>query len=569
MPFAATPVLRRTTALAATSTLRALIGASTPLQYAALSSASAVPVTVTGTSVGGNNSRKTMFDPGVVNSGIPLGHPYPTEGGSVPIYSTMHGIVDKRNWEDGTPGWCKLCNEPIHRWIEHISRKDHALLDLHYTQLMETHRRWNPDALLRAVHDELGISDTEPFHRLFGRVDIEGRTQVFAMLMKLEEAGMLHFEHGRDTYLTRMIGGLRGLDHQGSLVLHECLMGPFLRLYPNGHIQDFSNLLDFISCSYNMETVYDMCGMYKLDKIALREHYGPSSPAALGLGGIATSSPAARGYENDLLESLNDAASAAGTPASAETPSSRQLVAHAARAAKLQEKAETLAFSRKTMFVRMVLGQLRWLLMPEQVHPAGYTFPPHIMTLGEVCLKALVVAIIETRLCEYMVRAEPVWLRFGLERRKLNRKNIVKSDDVVPRPVQFTYRPMASTFTDLYTCRPSAMDEQVQDGLTKRGLPPLKEFGAVPTNVMTTSAAAAAAAAGAAAAVAAVAAAEASREGRRRNRIKTVNVAEVRLARACAAAANSPAPPAAPTQPVAQRVVGVAGNGDVVHGVGG
>ncbi|GET87313.1 hypothetical protein, conserved [Leishmania tarentolae] len=435
-----------------------------------------------------SRSRVTMANGAADQGTNVLRPPYPTEGGSVPVYSMMHGQIDKRNWVFRNPQWCELCNEPVSRWLDHQSRKDHALLDLHYSQLAEWPRRWNPEEVLATFMDHLGIESVEPYHALFSKLDSEGRTKLYAMLVTLEEAGMLHFGSSRDTYLSRMAGGMRGLDHQGALVLHECLMGPFLRLFPNGLIQDYSNLLDFISCSYNMETVYDMCGMYTLDKVALRERYGPSSPAAMGLGGVATCSSASRGYENDLFASLSatsssssaafdTAADAVSAPGVSSGTTTRLAQLQAARAAKLQEKSEEEAFSRKTTFVRQLLGQLRWLLMPEQEHPAGFTFPPHIITLGELCLKGLVVAIIETRLCEYMVRAEPVWVSFGLERRRLKQSAIANADDVVPQPVQYSYRPMARDLCDLYSTQPSALDAMVQAGLLKKKLPTLKAFG--------------------------------------------------------------------------------------------
>ncbi|CBZ25138.1 conserved hypothetical protein [Leishmania mexicana MHOM/GT/2001/U1103] len=437
-----------------------------------------------------SRARVTTANAAGDNGANVLRPPYPTEGGSVPVYSMMHGQIDKRNWVFRNPQWCELCNEPVSRWLDHQSRKDHALLDLHYSQLAEWPRRWNPEAVLSTFMEHLGIDSVEPYHALFSKLDSEGRTELYAILVKLEEAGMVHFGSSRDTYLSRMVGGLRGLDHQGALVLHECLMGPFLRLFPNGLIQDYSNLLDFISCGYNMETVYDMCGMYTLDKVALREHYGPSSPAAMGLGGIATCSSASRGYENDMLASLSTTSSslssssasdsvadAASAPGGGSGTKTRLAQLQAARAAKLQEKSEEEAFSRKTAFVRQLLGQLRWLLLPEQEHPAGFTFPPHIITLGELCLKGLVVAIIEARLCEYMVRAEPVWVSFGLERRKLKQSAIADADDVVPQPVQYSYRPMARDLSDLYSTQPSALDAMVQAGLQKKKLPTLKAFG--------------------------------------------------------------------------------------------
>ncbi|KAG5482927.1 hypothetical protein LSCM1_06965 [Leishmania martiniquensis] len=472
MPSSCTPLMRRS-----------------PIRRAAAAATATTPTLRAASTCMPSNARVTASDTTAALRANFLAPPYPTEGGSVPVYSMMHGQIDKRNWVFRNPQWCELCNEPVSRWIDHQSRKDHALLDLHYSQLAEWPRRWNPEAVLSTFMAHLGVESLEPYHALFSKMDREGRTELYAILVKLEEAGMVHFGSSRDTYLSRMMGGLRGLDHQGALVLHECLMGPFLRLFPNGLIQDYSNLLDFMSCSYNMETVYDMCGMYTLDKVALREQYGPSSPAAMGLGGVATSSSASRGYQNDLLASLSAASSsasavasdgaadAAGTTGGGSGSVNRLAQLRAARAAKLQEKSEEEAFSRKTAFVRQLLGQLRWLLLPEQEHPAGFTFPPHIITLGELCLKGLVVAIVETRLCEYMVRAEPVWLSFGLERRKLQQSAIAKAGDVVPPPMQYSYRPMARDLRDLYSTQPSALDKMVQAGLVKKRLPTLEAFG--------------------------------------------------------------------------------------------
>lgn len=72
------------------------------------------------------------------------------------------------------------------------------------------------------------------------------------MLVELSEAGMLNFDSPSETFLHRMQGGLRGMSAQGALVLHELILLPFMRLFPHAHIQDLSNLLDFVTCSYNL-----------------------------------------------------------------------------------------------------------------------------------------------------------------------------------------------------------------------------------------------------------------------------------------------------------------------------
>jgi hypothetical protein len=422
-----------------------------------------------------SGGRLNMHDSAVTSSAVPPLRPnYATEGGSVPVYSMLHGRVQRRNWVLHNPQWCDLCKEPVAQWVNHMGRKDHALMDMHYTCMMEWQRRWNPEHLIQAFQEHLGIDSIEPLHRLFSLEDQHGRNEIYAMLVKLEEAGMLSFGETRDTYLHMMLGGLRGMDQQGALVLHECLFKPFVHLYPDAHIQDYSNLVDFITCGYNMETVYDLCGMYTLDKLALKAQFGPTSPAAMGLGGIATSSSASFGYRNESTAASCTAAAATTTTAPVNPKAAQAQVAKARRE---QENMEEEAFSRKAAFMRQILGQLRWLLMPTQVHPAGYTFPEHIITLGEICLKALVVQIVASRVVEYTVRVEPVWHSFGFERRKRSVAEIAKArDDIVPRLFRYTHHTVMPSITELYSSSSTALDDYVAKGLHKKGLPVPKEF---------------------------------------------------------------------------------------------
>lgn len=386
-------------------------------------------------------------------TGLPS--PYPIEGGHVPIYSMVRGIVQKRNWIFRNPEWCDLCREPVAVWANHHGRKDHALMDQHYTALVECSRRWNPEQLLESFMEELHIP-MEQYHEYFRQYDRNHHNEIFAMLKTLEEGGMLYFGEPRNTFLHRLQGGLRGMDHQGALVLHYYLLGPLMRLYPDGHIQDFSNLVDFITCAYNMETVYDLCGMHELDEVAKHAQFKATSPAAMGLGGASTSSSASTGYRQDVLSSAG--ASGAGEQVNSSPESS------ASSSSSASQQKEEDAFSRKAVFVRQILGQLRWLTLPgDPVHPAGYTFPPHLITLGEICVKALVVEIIGARICEYMVRAEPVWRNFGFERKKLDvAKTVAKPTDVLPKPVVYHYRPMAEDKEDLFWTGPNTVDAELE-----------------------------------------------------------------------------------------------------------
>lgn len=507
--------------------------------------------TRTSFSISHNNTTTTSIGSSMSSShanmnnqaGSHLVYPYAVEGGPVPIYSMVHGRVQRRNWVFRNAQWCDLCREPVDHWLNHLSRKDHALLDLHYTAQLEWPRRWSPQQLLAQCAAHLPVPMLSCY-RDYASYEKMHRSEIYAMLVELEAAGMVHCGEVRDTFLARMQGGLRGMDNQGALVLHELLLGPFNRLYPDGHIQDYSNLLDFITCSYNLETVYDLCGLYTIDKIAIQSKFKPSSPAALGLGGISTSSSAADGYEHAAelppssqaapegdawrtqlrrhsmsapdssahsashrfnegiaSDSSNSSRSSSGGGEKESRESARARFL-ALRSQKQQRDRDEEAFSRKAVFMRQVLGQLRWTLLPGQPHPTGRTFAPHLIVLGELCLRALVVELILVRVCEYMMRAEPVWFAFGFERRRLPRtlvgptrrmdrrlrgaqrlsqqqlqmqspqqsalQNIImscdggeRSDGVVPIMQRWHYRYMSSQHDDLY-CVPKEAEEYTE-----------------------------------------------------------------------------------------------------------
>ncbi|CBH14223.1 KREPB7 [Trypanosoma brucei gambiense DAL972] len=397
--------------------------------------------------------QQASQNPPVGSANIPS--PYATEGGHVPIWSIVNGFVQKRNWVFRNPEWCDLCKEPVALWVNHHGRKDHALMDMHYTQMMEYPRRWNPEEVLVAFFDELQLP-VETYQRSYTCYERAHRNELYSMLVELEEAKMLYFGEPRNTYLHRMQGGLRGMDHQGALVLHRYILGPFMRLYPNAHIQDFSNLVDFVTCAYNMETVYDLCGFYTLDKVALKADYKPSSPAALGLGGIAVHSSPSHGFVQNAAESQQQSRRASSTASTGSRS-----------AADMDEE----AFSRKAVFVRQLLGQLRWLTLPCEEHPAGCKFPQHLMLLGEICLKYLVVEIIAARLCEYMVRVESVWRDHGYERVKLNVDKIMKQGrDILPEPIKYFYRPMSPNMDDLYSTKVGVLDEALEKAAVTQSL---------------------------------------------------------------------------------------------------
>ena len=115
---------------------------------------------------------------------VPLKPPYTTEGGHVPIYSMTNGRVSKRFWVFRNAAWCELCKEPVALWVNHHGRKDHALMDVHYTQLVEFPRTWDPQRILCSFIDLLGVP-LERYHRKYSKYDFERRCEVRSMMTHL------------------------------------------------------------------------------------------------------------------------------------------------------------------------------------------------------------------------------------------------------------------------------------------------------------------------------------------------------------------------------------------------
>lgn len=352
-----------------------------------------------------------------------LAHPYATEGGGpVPLYSKVHGRIQKRNWAFKNPSWCQICREPISLWVNHMGRKDHSLLDAHYTQIVEWPRKWDAEKMLREFAALHGLP-IESLQGRYSKYDQQRRGEIFAITQHLAERNVLSMGDPKLLFLNRMQGGLRGVDQQGALVLHQFILGPFMRLYPEEHIQNYSNLVDFCTCAYNLETVYDLCSFSKLDKISTKE-MKVTSPGAMGMGGQGSA------FGNNQGAELN-----AGAGKSAETQTD----------AEYEE-----AFSRKASFIRSLFGQLRWVTSNGREHPAGKKVPHDCIVLCEILVKALVAEIIACRLCEYIIRVEPIWREYGFERQVRDMPKRV-AEPLVRDLIRYHYRPMQHDGSDLYT----------------------------------------------------------------------------------------------------------------------
>lgn len=106
----------------------------------------------------------------------------------------------------------------------------------------------------------------------------------------------------------------------------------------------------------------------------------------------------------------------------------------------------------KPGFIRAVIGQLRWC-MERAPHPLGFEQPPHLQELGEITVKALLAEIVDGRVCEYIVRAEPVWRESGMERRKVKLRKEIVSDNA-PALECVSYRPLDRSGDDRYFAVP-------------------------------------------------------------------------------------------------------------------
>jgi hypothetical protein len=366
--------------------------------------------------------------------------PFPVRswrGTHVPVYSVLRGKVTKRDWTYHDPTWCGICNEPIAAWLTHIGRKDHSLLDTHYDLLVDfPSRRWDAQSVLEETltRKRLGAAgaDVTAYHKALDKTEHARRTELTALIDHLLRLEVLDIGErgGRRQQANHWFGS----NLEGHLAIHQFMIPMLTRLFPMCDLPVLSNFEDFISSAYNMETVYDVCGLRTIDPA--------SGGASDGADGANRGSGEGSGGWGD-----NDTASAT----SSQPPDT---------ATTTDTEGDTVRFSHKANFVRSVLAQLRWCLLEEEPPSflSGAARGGHVAVLGRQCALSLIAEMIDARVCEYVVRSEMVWHRHGMERRVLTGDPeaddaglFASRWDATPRPHVALYKSQALHADELYT----------------------------------------------------------------------------------------------------------------------
>ena len=241
-------------------------------------------------------------------------------------------------------------------------RMDHPLAAYHNAvERNDRHRRTELTCMLKFLIDEGVVSDelhAEPFSGPINpTVMMRWRKRLLKRMSERRTHGSLHLtvDDQQDDELPALLD-LRdmkslfaGLYWQGALTLHQLLPQMFLHLFPDAALFNFSNLEDFISCAWNIETAYDLLSLQQLDVSAekLRRSHnerggGGAVPANHGRGDHHAAA------DQDIADTTRDSASAGAAAAQ------NKLVG--------EQRNDEELFSWKANFVRSILGQLRWCL---------------------------------------------------------------------------------------------------------------------------------------------------------------------------------------------------------------
>jgi hypothetical protein len=303
----------------------------------------------------------------------------------VPVFLTSpNGRFVKRNWACRADNWCDACGEPITVWVQHMGRMDHSLLDLHYNCIADyPHRRWDAGKVLDAAAAGLRKSTTESIARCYKDAEGERRLAIVAMVRKLHADGVLSLGNMNEQ---PQFAGMQSAAYVGSMTQFRLLPPAILDLFPNASVGALSDVMCFVLASYNMETVYDLCGFKHIDEATGQDDAPDMSPfaakAAASFGG--------------------GSAGAVGGVADGEAPADDETGAGG------------VGFSRKGSFVRGLLGQLRFVSGEKPVSGGG-TVQAHHEVIARELSRAICVESLFVRTSEYSLRMEPVWRAKGME----------------------------------------------------------------------------------------------------------------------------------------------------------
>ena len=141
------------------------------------------------------------------------------------------------------------------------------------------------------VYDKL-----DQFRQNFSTEERERRFELFSMLHNLIDQGAIDHTNQRAAVNKHTIFGVF---LGGHLALHYIMPSVTMNLFPAGSPDHLSNIEDFVSSSYNMETAYDMCNFKNLP--GLPEHYASQahqSSSSSGTSSSALSSLSVSGKSN-------------------------------------------------------------------------------------------------------------------------------------------------------------------------------------------------------------------------------------------------------------------------------
>ena len=164
-----------------------------------------------------------------------------------------------RQWQV-TENWCSLCKEPFNSYSEHRGKRDHICLEMFYDSLVDYHRVWAADSVVLSMQRSLR---NLTMHALFSKhdsIDVLRREDAFAMLSELKKAKIILL--GRELLASPLKN--KETSYQGSLAMFEWHWDCVSRLFPKADAKQVSSFTQMAASAYNLETVYDLCGLKHL-----------------------------------------------------------------------------------------------------------------------------------------------------------------------------------------------------------------------------------------------------------------------------------------------------------------
>lgn len=309
-----------------------------------------------------------------------------------------------------------------------------------------------------------------PYQEAYDKGQLVRRSELTAMLAHLIDVGVIGTTAEASTgNRSHWFGGY--LD--AHLVIHEFLLLPLVRLFPATDLPLLCNYEDFVSASYNLETVYDVCGFAQIDPEA--SGHGASDNAQAQAA--QASSPQLTSWGGSMMMGSGVVASPSPVT-SANDPEDGGTGSACEGDEPALSPSEAVRFHHKTNFVKGALAQLRWCVKdrepPREIVDmlGGMGSPQYAVaeTLGKRACRALLNEMIDMRICEYMVRSEQVWHRVGRERRLLtgdadtdDAMAAVSRWDATPPPFTARYCSRGGGADDLYDVPHELLRESLAD----------------------------------------------------------------------------------------------------------